>query len=506
MCCVGLTAFVTSCSEPDDEIKNSVYDRLFSPTAVEARVQNKTNVSLKWTDVRGAASYAIELFANDSLTFAGSPVETYNDVTDNAYVIVGLMGETQYSARVKAIGDNIAESKWTGVFFETDKEQILYAVDPNDMEATQVTLRWPAGQTATSIVLTPGNITYAVTAQDVAAGAATITGLTGETEYTAVLKNGEKVRGTISFTTPLDLGGAIAVKPESDLAALIADAAEGDVFALFPGEYTVPTLSIAKTISIKGVRPGERPVLKTTIFRVKSGSGLELRDLILDGEGSDGNQAIVYDDDLADGVYNALTIENCLIKNYTKGTLYVNKKCNIVSVTIKNNIYANIECDGGDFIDFRNGIAQTFEFTNNTVYNSALGRDFFRMDAGGSNNFPEVNSIINISNNTFNKVSDNSGKRILYIRLKTHEITFNKNILANTAGYYTNQDATTIKEMEKNNYFNAPNFTGSTQSKAQNDAGTYTQLDPGFKDADKGDFTLSNEDLKYNQIGDQRWW
>ena len=33
-----------------------------------------------------------------------------------------------------------------------------------------------------------------------------------------------------------------------------------------------------------------------------------------------------------------------------------------------------------------------------------------------------------------------------------------------------------------------------------------TTLNPGFKDAAGGDFTLSDEDLIYNQVGDPRWY
>ena len=150
ICGVGLMAFAASCSDLDDEIKSSSYDRLFSPPAVEARVQNKTNVRLGWTKVLGADSYVIELFANDSLQFEGSPVTTYNEVTDNPYTITGLDGETKYSARIKAVGEKISESKWTGVFFKTDAEQILEAVTDDDITSSTVTLRWPAGTAVTS--------------------------------------------------------------------------------------------------------------------------------------------------------------------------------------------------------------------------------------------------------------------------------------------------------------------------------------------------------------------
>ena len=102
-------------------------------------------------------------------------------------------------------------------------------------------------------------------------------------------------------------------------------------------------------------------------------------------------------------------------------------------------------------------------------------------------------------------VSNSSSKRILYIRLADNEITFTKNIVANTEGYYTNQSSTNIVMMSNNNYFNAPNFTASTTSGAQNDTGTFTTLDPGFANPDSGDFTISNEELKFQQIGDPRW-
>lgn len=503
--CFTAVILAASCSDDiADEIKTLETSRLFSPTELDTRIVNQTGVRISWKAVKDAENYNIELYDNGEENYEGTPSQTINDITFDKvpYTITGLDGEKEYSVRVQAVGEGIADSKWTSKTFKTDPEQIFTPVDPADIKKTEVTLRWPAGQVATTIVVTPGDITYTVTADDITAGAATITGLAKETEYTAKLMNGTKTRGTQTFVTK---GDTTPVTPEDDLIAMVDEAEEGTIFALAEGTYEIATLNITKNISFKAENANNKPILKTTIIRMKSGSGLTLESLIMDGTGSSGDQTIVYDDDLADGEYGALVIKDCIIKNYTKGTLYVNKKCNIQSVTITNTIYYDIECNGGDFIDFRNGIAQTFDFTNNTVYNSALARDFFRMDAGGSTNFPNVNSKINISNNTFNKAINANNKRMLYIRLKTHEITFNKNILANTLGYYSNQAATTVKEMKNNNYFQAPNFTASDQANAYNDSGDYTTLNPGFKDADNGDFTLSNDDLTFGEIGDQRW-
>lgn len=459
---------------------------------------------MTWKEVAKATSYDVELFANGNLDFSGTPETSLSDITYDQLPlqIPGLSGETKYSVRVKAVGADLSDSKWVSATFTTDAEQLFQPVNVADLEATAVTLRWAAGETVTQLVLSPGNITHNITSEEATAGIATVTDLTGETAYTAKIMNGAKVRGSVSFTTLIDLDGATQVNPEDDLSAILAAAADGAVLALMPGNYTVPSLNINKSVSIKGARPAEKPVLKSTILHVKAGASLTLKDLVLNGAGSDGNQTIVYDEDGNNGV---LSVDNCTILNYTKGLIYVNKATSLDLVEFKNNLIYNIECNGGDFIDFRNGIAKAFNFTDNTIYNSALARDFFRMDAGGSTNFPAVNSIITISNNTFNKIADGTSSRVLYIRLANQEITFTKNILANIQGYYTNQSSTKIKTMSGNNYFNAPNFTGSTTSGAQNDNGAYTTLDPGFANPANGDFTISNADLKFNQIGDRNW-
>ncbi|WP_460685929.1 DUF4957 domain-containing protein [Niabella aquatica] len=508
LCLIGIGAVLlfTGCNKSiEPEMTSLNLGRLLSPTGVSALVIDGNTASVSWNKVSKATAYQVEVYDNAGMT--GTPVKTYPDISKDVltYTITGLEGETDYYVRIKATGTETDDSKWTTVTFKTRPEQIMKTVDLSEIKATEVILRWTPGANATRITLSPGNISHNVTPSEIAAGAATITGLAPETAYTATLFNGTKTRGYTTFSTPLDLGGAIQVNPGDDLTSILQNANSGDVFALMPGEYNTQDITITKSISIKGARPANKPVLKGTILRIVANAGLQLKDLVLDGTGSkDGNQAIIYDEDL-NTAYAAFKMEDCMVRNYTKGLIYINKKTWIQSVLFKGNIIYDIECNGGDFIDFRNGLATVFDFTNNTVYNSALARDFFRMDAGGSTNFPAVKSIITINNNTFYKVSDGNNRRMLYIRLAAHEITFNKNILAATLGYYTNQGATTIKEMSKNNYFNAPNFTGSTTSGAKNDTGDYTQLDPGFTSPSTGNFTISNVNLKAAGIGDPRW-
>lgn len=494
---------LSSCKENlIQEITELNLDRALSPTNLTAQVVDRTGVRLNWRRASNAESYLIEIFDNSE--FTGAPAKTADGVTVDQlpYTISGLEGETIYYVRVQAIGEEIRESKWISATFTTDAEQIFDAVDINEIEATGVTLRWTPGEIASQIVLEPGNIQYAITSDDITAGAARITGLTPETDYTARLMYEGRTRGTISFRTILDLGDAIAVEPTEDLTKLIANANNGDVFALMPGEYILEDLVITSSVSIKAAKPADRPVLKGAVWRVSEGATLALENLILDGTGAkDNNQTIIYDV----GTYESLKIENCEIFNYHKGLLYINTISRVKHTLVQNNVIYDIRCDGGEFIDFRNGITDVLDFNNNTVYNSGNVRDFFRMDVNGSNHFPSVTSLLNFSNNTFYNVNNRSAGRFFYIRLANHQIIFTKNIVGASEGMFSNQSATTLSSMSGNNYYEATAYYNSSTSNVKTDIGTYTTFNPGFANPSGGDFMIGHEELRLQGIGAARW-
>src|SRR5690606_29120249 len=105
---------------------------------------------------------------------------------------------------------------------------------------------------------------------------------------------------------------------------------------------------------------------------------------------------------------------------------------------------------------------------------------------------------------TFVGVS-NSKDRIAYIRYADNDITVTNNLFADTDAYYSNQ-AGTDEEINfgNNNYFNAPNFYSSSETRYDTSA-TYTTLDPGFVDPANGDYTVTNQTLLDEGIGDPRW-
>lgn len=487
------------------EITELNLERALSPTGLTAQVVERTGVRLSWKRVNNAQRYNIEIYDNPD--FSGEPVKEVEDVSFDQlpYTVLGLEGETTYTVRVRALGEGLEESKWISVNFTTDVEQIFNTVDPETLTATSVTLTWPAGESATEIILMPGEIRHAVTSAEVNAGTAVISGLLSDVTYTATLKNGQKTRGIISFTTLLG-EGVTKVSPEDDLAGMIEMVDEGAILALEPGTYTInASLAIKKSLTIQGYRPSDRPLIKGAVFRLSNNSGLILKDLVLDGSGNgSGDQTVIYET-ASDSPYGDFLMENCDVKYYRKGLYYVNVKARIPAVEFKNNIISNIECDGGDFIDFRQGIADELNFVDNTVYNSAAARDLFRMDSNGSNNFGSVDSKITIMTNTFyNTIRDNT-KRYLYIRTSKNSVSVVKNLIVQSDALYTDQNATTITLLSANNYYNAPNFTASSRSNAKNDSGNYTSLNPEFTNPDQGDFTINNIDLKLNGIGASRW-
>ncbi|OJV90806.1 MAG: hypothetical protein BGO34_21025 [Bacteroidia bacterium 44-10] len=496
-------AIQVSCSDDLTEITKIDYERVFSPTKLEATILNRTNVRLRWVNNTSAESYTIELFANDSLTFAGSPVITMEGIAVTENIIENLDGETRYSARVKAVSSKAADSKWTGVFFKTAAEHLLLPFLDGDIAPTSVIFRWPAGQQVTEIVLNPGSIIHTVTPAEVTEGMAVVEGLTGETSYTARVMNGEKVRATVSFTTLVDIGNATPVYPEDNFIAMLAAAEDGDAFALFPGTYgELSKFTISKKVEIKAVYPYDKPVLKGYISMTDN-SALLLQSIVLDGAGlADGNQAIVFE--IAGASYGDITIENCEIRNHVKGVYYLNVAALVESITINNTLIHHVECNGGDLFDSRTGAIRVLTISNSTIYNSALARDMVRYD-NASANFPGIESKIIIDRNTIYNVCTGSSNRLLYIRYTGHQTTFTNNIVASTEGIFSNQAATTVPAFNNNNYFQAPGFLpgGSSSSKFFDESGS--QMNPEFENPGEGNFKVNNIDVNAKRMGDPRW-
>ncbi|MHA6279664.1 DUF5123 domain-containing protein [Salinimicrobium sp. CAU 1759] len=498
---------VTACDYDEELIEELPVNREFAPVNLRTFVRNQVNVELNWTVDENANSYIVE-FANDSLQF-NNIVKTLEVKPNELPVLVPLESETLYSVRVKTISDRgLDDSSWAVTTFRTLTEQIFIEGQDGDIKAKEATLRWVPGSDVTEISLSPGDITYTITPEEMASGVATVSGLSSETEYTATLYNGTSIRGVIKFTTGIDIGDGILITAEDDLLQAIADASAGDILVLEPGDYTAQTgtVTLDKSLTIRGLRSYDKPLLQLNFEIVGGADDVALIDLDLMGmgEGSSELQDVVRY--TGPGNYNSLLISGSNIHDYSRSFIAGNETDAILqTLTVENSIVYNIFTSGGDFIDFRNSDVLNINLIDNTFYNVAPGRDFIRMDASGTSNDTGLTSNILIDSNTIYAVSDNDSRRLLYVRFVSNDVTVRNTLIVNTAseGYADREGIDESPTFSNNNYFNAPGFYDTNQYIF--DDSSYTTLDPGFVDPSTGDFTVTNQTIIDNQVGDPRW-
>lgn len=521
-CVVGLGLLtLASCEDPMDELTSLLYDRVFSPIDFEARNITENSVNLQWVKSDGADSYTIEIFADDSLTyeFKGEPVQTITGITADQipYTVSNLVYDTKYSAYIMAVDADDAErnSKWHGVYFHTSAQQIFNSIPESSISDRSVTVTWPGGEEVTRITATETNtgviaVDKELTDEEKAEGKAVITGLTPETSYTIKLYNNDKERGSKSIKTITDLDGATTVSPDEDFASLLESATDGQVFALYGGTYTIASESgapgnakITKNITIKGIYPTNLPVIKGR-FQLDDGASLSLNQVILDGgENETTDQAFNYK--TSGATYDHLDVQNCEIRNFGKGLLYLNVASTINKVTFNNCLIHNITCDGGDFLDSRTGRINELNLTNSTIYSSAAARDFIRMD-DASGSMGGGTPVINVKNCTIDGAANASSKRLLYVRYVGNVINWENNLVTNTDAMFSNQSKTSVPTFKGNVYFNTPNLEKAVEggNLFTDESGTWN-VDPKYKDAANGDFTVTNEDVSTKGAGDPRW-
>ena len=505
-------AGMTACSGPDDIVESVNYNRPFTPTELEAKVQNTTNVKLSWECLSSAdanMSYAIELYADDpDMTFAGTPLKY--TAQSSPYTVTELEGETTYSVRVKSLRSGV-ESAWAKTTFETGTEQIFFNPEPAEIGKTWITLSWPEGSTVTKLtVVKSGEVIqeFNLTADEIAEGKKTVENLDVERTYTFYLYNGEKQRGKIQVQT---LPNYTPVTTAEELKSAINHAEDGEVIMLtenavydFTDMDGTTSIEINKPLALKS---NNGATIKGVYFQIVNGASFEFANIILDGEGGTGDQPFAYKED---GNYQRLYIHDCEVKNFTKGFFYINVKALIDDITISNCIIHDVVCSGGDFFDSRAGGYNTFNVTNNTFYNCAAERDFIRMDDASAN--ISATPVITVDHNTLYNVGANGANyRLLYVRFAGNTIAWTNNIVANT-NYkrgFTNQAATSEPTFKNNFYFNTVNLvsagpTCDDKTVIFDTDGKVVETNP-FKDPENADFTVTDVSISDKGAGDPRW-
>lgn len=507
---------LTSCGDAMDELTGIVLDRDFAPIGLEAKSATENSVTLEWTKSHDNVTYTVELFADDSLAFEGTASNTFTDIEAVKLKITGLVYDTKYSARVMTVNNNDENrnSKWSTVFFRTSAQQIFNTPSESDIADRSVIMTWPEGEAATSIKVYADDAMVKeqpVTADEVAAGKVVVDGLNPETTYTIRLYNGEKQRGSKTITTIADLNGATLVHAGDDLRSMIEAAEAGQVFALYGGTHFIAdadeegkagSAKVSKNIVIKGIYPTNVPVVKGR-FEILDGASLELNQIVLDGaDNATTDQAFNFK--TASVTYPLLSIQNCEVRNFGKGVYYLNVASTVNKLEFRNTLIHDIICDGGDMFDCRKGRIDELSFIGCTMYNSCASRDFIRMDDASS--ALGGTPVITVDKCTIDGCA-NGGKRLLYVRYVGNIINWTNNLVTNTGAVWSNQSKTAVPTFQNNVYFNCPKLNkadveGKTNLFADE---TGKVLDPQYKDAANGNFTVGNEDVSKLGVGDPRW-
>lgn len=533
-CVFGLAvAALTSCSDASDAIESIILNRNLSPINIQAKDVQETSATITWDLSSGADVYEVQFFQDDSLSYGGTydsqtdavtPAKTISGVTadDLPLLVEDLVYDTKYTVRVRAITSNDASriSKWHGVYFRTGAQQILNSIKQGDYTDRSVTVSWPEGEEVTTIVV--GNVTHQITEEEKAAGKATVTGLEPQTVYTVYLLNNGKQRGNRTFTTLADLEGSIPVSNADELVAAVEAAQDGDAIALIGPKYVIPysgddenitagSLKITKSLTLKGVDAANRPIVNGRL-EINDGAALTTSLIIYDGEGTSGDQAFNYK--TAGVTYGALLIDNCEIKNYTKGVFYLNVASVVESVTFNNCIIHDIPCSGGDMFDSRAGLPKAFNLTNSTVYNSCATRDFIRIDDASSNFSGQPGPIVTVNKCTLYKVGNgNSNRQLIYVRFAGNEVIFKNNLVMefnNTRGFTNQSSCDPTPELQNNYYYHTVNLIslaeGNTQTVRWFDTDGTNLADNPCSQAEEADFTVdANSPVKSGNAGDPRW-
>lgn len=480
-----------------------------APPVVQDLDAKETTVSVAWEyspDSRVAGFVAqLSLDKNFATIFQSDTVDANARTAD--FENVSLV--TEYFVRVRAIANNIVISSDFAAK-SLKLESIFLPLSRADVKADQVNLKWtpPATGSVTSVVLISGGVAMAplqLSAANISSNSVTVTGLSGATDYTALIYNGKERKGVVTFTTR-DVNEKITINSNPTIYETLQDAvnaaSSGDVITLGIANYDFTGLNeiSGKSLTIKAAAGTGTPKVSCSGFVLK-GAVASLNIQGIKFNITSGSYFITATEVIGP---SAINIEKADISGPTAGLIYVASggTAAVVDFTINNSIAHDFGATGGDFIDFRAGALKGIKITNSTFYKVA--RDFFRIDAAVS--YATSNSPILVENCTFDNVCgvDGSQGRFFYVRVpKVNGYTMmvlNKCIMTNKVRSQGGGVTPIIESKNINVFGNASTewLAGTVQS-------NITTLDPQYADVSKADYTVGNATLKAAGLGDPRW-
>lgn len=516
---VALTFFTYSCKDNAAELTAVNYPRNFSVQNIKFDKTQQTSIGITWDKSKNSASstnYTIEI--SEDQTFANGAEFTFqSDLNTIRLTDDDLNVRTPYYARIKANKNgDVEESKWSvSNVFTITGVQYLKAIKYEDITSTTVNLNWTVPNDVTKLKL--NGVEYIISDTEKASGKKSITGLTPSTSYKVVIYNGNADKGTVTFSTKAGVpsGNIINVAPSDDLGALMAAAANGDIFVLQQGgKYSISTVTLKDgSITLFGAEGPNKPVLNVTgqINLPTSGGIIRFQNIHFSGYANgDVTQTTkrnyIINQSLATSV-EELVFENCEIRHLT------NSPIRLQSTTVKSIQKLTIEQCVVEDIGVNAGGNGTYAFINNNVANNEIknisisNSTFSDIGYGLILHNSTPASSVTIDNCTFYNVIGNARNFIdfnaqSYGTLKITNSIFAKSLSAlATAGGIRGTGTLIITQTFKTSDFvtsaTSP-FTGISSY-----AGTSTDLftDPALKNFSIKDAAFEGK----NTAGDPRW-
>ena len=406
VCALLALGALVSCVEREIEVIEEMnLKRCLEPMNLEAKVNSALGdvVTFSWDVAKDADYYELSVYTDEART-----QKDFSETVDPASVplVKKLTADKTYWFTVQAFNEKKEPSR----IAVAEKSVKTYAVKDNlylkvsARESTSVSLAWSKEvadfQEVDRIEYAPVGASEAATrtlsADEIGAAAATVTGLTPSTEYVFTLYFLSASRGQVDVWTTPDVSGYTEVATLEALKnAVLTNGAK--IRLMQAGSpYEIGSMDIQAGFSIIGeeTADGSKPVLSGEFHIADAWTG---KDLYFEGVQFDGSPTALAPSGYGFAIQNKnggtvkgknignLTYKNCVITNYTKGLMYEwGNDMVFDAITYDGCEISKINPDGtvgGDVFDIRQATAiGSLSFVNNTITQGM--RTFIRIDAG----------------------------------------------------------------------------------------------------------------------------
>ena len=284
------------------------------------------------------------------------------------------------------------------------------------------------------------------------------------------------------------------VKNVTELLAAIE--AGKEAITLATGEYDLEgNLTVTAPLALKGQNDA---VVKGGFVLSGEVGSFSVDNLTVLASGSD----IFLSLDNAAGVKaDNVSIKNTVIDGFTKSVIYASNTADVFEIgdVLFYNVEVRNQGTGQGVFDLRNGKYQSFTLQESTCTG---GRDFLRIDAPCS-----ITSVLVKNNTLYNLNNSGNAGGVFCVRATPANYELSYNIIANIQNSISGRAAAMVPRMRKNVYYNIADkyYTGCiTIENALDGQGVQLSADP-FKNAEEGDYTLTNAVVMSIGSGASKW-